>query len=657
MPEIRLKDNSPLTSPVDADLIFTGNSALGFKESKTTFLQAKGYFGGTTATHSIYVSTTGNDANSGTITSPVRTIKHAQTLVGTTFANTQWNIVIDPGFYSETNLTILPFVNWYSNGKVLINDTSGSIILDNTAWNALVGNGEFNADGIQINGATTLSLIYTNSFSANIVINLKNFITISGPFLQTTTASGPGLTINLLDNVNFDTSASGTTVIDGVTLNGYGSHSIGVGSGVTINATHSTAYLFSFGNTGIDGITISDTTNGINLNFLAGAQIFFSAIDATGVGGANLGFDSTTRPLDFYALSNIINPGNISFDDRSFDTYNVADTLIDGANVAWPIELVSNARWNIGTTGNKLSNPISSNISFTGGLFRLTLKQPSGGNCTPAFDTNYSFPTGQPPTNLAANAYTNYLFFSPDGTQMVCIAPSGAAAQSLNIQQFLASGTYTPSAGVVFAKAKIWGAGGGGGGANMGSTGQGVAASGGGGGGYIEVVLNTAQLTSAITVTVGTGGPGGANTGANGTDGNDSSIAVSGNGFKATGGSGGTGLASGSSSAGGVNGNAGGNGQQLGTGLGTLLFTSNGQSSAYGFWFASGSAAFGGQGGGSFGGGAQVAAITTFAATSAGTDAISYGCGGGGACGTNIASGAGGGNGQQGLVIIEEYLS
>ncbi len=44
MPNVRLKDNQPLTSPMDADLIFTANSASSDTESKTTFAQAKAYF-------------------------------------------------------------------------------------------------------------------------------------------------------------------------------------------------------------------------------------------------------------------------------------------------------------------------------------------------------------------------------------------------------------------------------------------------------------------------------------------------------------------------------------------------------------------------------------------------------------------------------------
>lgn len=77
----------------------------------------------------------------------------------------------------------------------------------------------------------------------------------------------------------------------------------------------------------------------------------------------------------------------------------------------------------------------------------------------------------------------------------------------INVSTFLASGTYTPSAGLAYAIVECWGAGGGSGGCDIQSSGGVIGGSGGGGqGGYSRRALTTTQLGANQTVTIGPGG-------------------------------------------------------------------------------------------------------------------------------------------------------
>jgi hypothetical protein len=210
---------------------------------------------------------------------------------------------------------------------------------------------------------------------------------------------------------------------------------------------------------------------------------------------------------------------------------------------------------------------------------------------------------------------------------------SASVSFGVNMQEFLSSGTFTVPAGVTAIKVSMMGAGGAGGGATTNSRGAG------GGGGAAQCVLYLTGLVpgASITVTVGTGGVGTSGTGgAGGTTSFGSYVTLTGGG----GGSGNLSTATGGGSAGGISGTynryvAGdaGNNYDVGVRSGS---GGSGSNVSGGFYFLLD---------GNSGSGSSACAGVN------GTAASGYGAGGGG--GYRIATTRSGGNGANGIVIVE----
>jgi len=222
-------------------------------------------------------------------------------------------------------------------------------------------------------------------------------------------------------------------------------------------------------------------------------------------------------------------------------------------------------------------------------------------------------------------------------------ASSGANAfNSINIQTFTSSGTYTPTSGMMYCIVQCIGGGGAGGGVAATGAANYAVAGGGGAGEYSVGAFSAATIGASQTVTIGAGGtPGSAGANAGGTGGTTSLGAL----ITSVGGVGGGGGAVQTLATfefGGAGG-SGGTGGQVRIG-GTAGFYGIGQQGTQ--------LLIGGSGGNSpLGGG-----LGSFSSTTTGPAASGYGAGGGGSSNGNSQSAKAGGGGGKGTIIITEYI-
>ncbi len=241
------------------------------------------------------------------------------------------------------------------------------------------------------------------------------------------------------------------------------------------------------------------------------------------------------------------------------------------------------------------------------------------------------------------------------------ITISSTASLGVNRQIFTSSGTYTPTANMVFCIVEAVGGGGGGGGADVFTNPLFVVAgSGGGSGGYANGLFSAGTIGASQSITIGTGGTGAAGSG-NGSNGTatlfGSLITCNPGTFGSTnipdysggtqvGGGGGTAIGgdyqiTGQRGSGGI-GYSFSTTAPIGTPVGTILAAISG---------AGGSTPLGL-------GGPMICVGNPGVTASIGFDSTGYGSGGGSAASVDntIVSPLAGGNGSQGIVIVTEYL-
>jgi len=268
-----------------------------------------------------------------------------------------------------------------------------------------------------------------------------------------------------------------------------------------------------------------------------------------------------------------------------------------------------------------------------------------------------------------AATLTNHGVVLGQGTAAVAVTAAGAAGQCLvgagaaadpvfsgcikitNTQTFLASGTYTPTSGMVYVDAHCIGGGGAGGGTLATSATQANAGGGGAAGGYARGVFTAATIGASKTVTIGAAGA--AVSGANGGNGGDTSLG--GTLLVATGGQGGPAgiLSTTSSIAGGANGGTGSTSGTAGSGI-----TATGQT-GYDGWSllpTNGNLAAGGAGGSSIYAGGGTPAMVGGTAKLPGVNAVGFGNAGAGGAATQSQTAGIGGNGAAGVCIMVEYI-
>lgn len=215
-------------------------------------------------------------------------------------------------------------------------------------------------------------------------------------------------------------------------------------------------------------------------------------------------------------------------------------------------------------------------------------------------------------------------------------------------QIFTSSGTYTPTAGMLYCYVYMVGGGASGGGcAASAAAGNYGAAAGGSAGEYAEGVFSAATIGASQTVTIGAGGAAPAAGQNNGNSGGTTSLGAL---LTAVGGTGGQASPTGATSSGNT-GAAGGTG-----GTGTGLHVPGGASSP-GLWIAASTLAWAGNGGTSFFGGGGSGGIATAFGIPLPIAGAAYGSGGGGAANGNSAAAKAGAAGANGVVVILEYCN
>lgn len=305
-----------------------------------------------------------------------------------------------------------------------------------------------------------------------------------------------------------------------------------------------------------------------------------------------------------------------------------------------------------GTTGNILQSNAAAAPSFSTATFPATAT--STGTILRADGTNWVATTATYPAtttsqqilySTAANVVGQ---LTTANSALAATNSSGTLAMrlfSVVTQVFTSTGTYTPTAGMLYCIIELVG-GGGGGGATATTNGVQISAGGGGGGGgYSRKTVSAATIGASQSVTVGNGGTAGAvSAGSGGTGGTVSVGAI----ISATGGAGGGGSGAGGGNA--ANGGAGGVGSS-----GDLNTNGGAGGVGGGSGLASGSFAISGFGGSSYFGG-NTAGIGGLSGQAAGNAGVNYGSGGsGGLCGVSGTQSAGGA-GAKGVVIITEYV-
>jgi hypothetical protein len=272
-------------------------------------------------------------------------------------------------------------------------------------------------------------------------------------------------------------------------------------------------------------------------------------------------------------------------------------------------------------------------------IWNVPLPRPRRGTTVYADGTNWNPGSGEGP----------YWF---DGTLYHPMGQNynpATVVKTVKVQKFTASGTYTPSAGMLYCIIEGVGSGGGGGGASAGTTtGTSFGAGGGGAGGYSRLTATAATIGGSQTVTIGAAGAGGAAGANNGGNGGDCSVGTL---LIAKGGSGGKFVSPAQMAPGGAGGVPG-----------TGDITCAGQPGTYGLYNGSRATvsilASPGNGGSSFFGGGAVHTVTNGAQAVNGVNAGNYGGGGSGAFVDALANGnASGGNGSTGLILIVEFCS
>lgn len=397
--------------------------------------------------------------------------------------------------------------------------------------------------------------------------------------------------------------------------------------------------------TGISGDTIYYVlaTGWTSTSFRISTSIGGTAVNTTAVGsGTHSVHTVVSAPTAFAGTS----------DTQVATTAFATSTALSGGkytgaiDYATPVTIASAATTDIGAADSNVVNITGTTTitSFGTASSGTTRVLTFAGSLTLTYNATSLILPGS--VNIVTQAGDVGVFQSLGSGNWQCVSYTPRVIQyALKNVTYLTSGTnatYTTPTSVRALKVTVVAGGGGGGGVDGAGASTYAASAGGAGGGWAEALITSVEST--YTYTVGNGGAGGAAGNNNGAAGGASEFKNSGSTvvISATGGAGGSGdLGSSSSSAIGAVGG-------LGSLTGVTGLIGAGVSSTWSRVTSGTYTNFSASGGSKFGGGSIVSAQP-------GTNARVYGEGGGSTYSGASTSNYAGGNGFQGVIIVEEY--
>lgn len=213
MPDIRLYQNAALSSPVDADIIFTAQSGSSpqWIESKTTMSQLASYIatkitGGITA-NCVFVSTRGSDTSgTGSFAAPFATRARALTYIGSSATSSNpYVILYDAGSYTVDTFYIYPNIYDVSLAAALLNNFTGANqpspvsffvntgnMVQDASWNGK--NANYYVFGIDFQTAVNVDFTALSGVTANL-----NFSNCTLPSNINFTGTNNTISVNLVN--------------------------------------------------------------------------------------------------------------------------------------------------------------------------------------------------------------------------------------------------------------------------------------------------------------------------------------------------------------------------------------------------------------------------------------------------------------------------
>ena len=353
----------------------------------------------------IYVAPSGDNINgNGSVLFPYATLSHAMT-IATPSPSTPYEIDMQTGVYTETNLTLKP--NVLINGNQSTLTVSGTIDLD-VSWGS--GGFLYIQNFMSLDWPAVVTLDFDAVFAPFALFNLSNNILSSATTLHVTGSSANGA-IALIGN-NFGFSNEWAYVI----TNCYGAINGGASGDISvINTSETAGSNFSITDmTGIGNVLVTTSSAAGMTLFHSGSLVGGNTLyQSTGPGVLTV-FARGLKYQNIPTLDNGFGGGSVLF---SADRLGALPVLLNGATYN-PTSIGDAVRANLYFSPSNytpLPGPPGEWVadSVTGNLAGIDAALASGGGIAPAYaegyfqgntqDTVFSFPNT--PVKVRATAY------------------------------------------------------------------------------------------------------------------------------------------------------------------------------------------------------------------------------------------------------------